>query len=408
MLFRKIAAPLLCILLSASAAFGQFSFQKTKTLFSFEPPKTLTYNTFPRFNRVEGIALNAVVTLRPKSVKDLSLRTEIGWGFKNEPSQRLFWDAGVEYDFFLPARLTLGARAFDEIFTNDDWSISRMENSLQALFAHRDYMDYVGREGVQVYLDYKLAEVHTVRIEYSDYDYNVLSTSPNTDWSLFSFATDRTFAPNPTPYPVSAFAPGREGMIQLAAEFDFRDNPLFPISGWLVDAVFQKTFRDFETNGLFLTVKYFRPTFANQRLKTKLLFGSRTGSTAFQHLLTVGGIGTMRGYGFKEFVGNRMLFGTVQYQFGGDVLQRLPLGFIPFWDTLTLGAFVDFGYAWMAQGSGEAGLLRFGDNFSITDLRSNFGFSLNIAEGLLSLETARRTDVSGADWNVFFRVLGKF
>ncbi len=408
MFLRKIAAVLLLVLFGATGAHGQFSFQKTKTLFSFEPQQTVTHSSSPRFNRIEGIALNYQLTFRPKKIKDLALRGEVGWGFKNEKSEKLFWDFGLEYDFFLPARLTFGARAFDEIFTNDDWAISRLENSLQALFAHRDYMDYVGREGMQVYLDYKLAEVHTLRIDFSSFDYTLLSQTPNTDWSLFSFAHDRSFALNPAAGPGVAFVPGKESLLQLAAEFDFRDNPIFPISGWLVNAVFQKTFDDFETNGIFLTVKYFRPTLGNQRLKSKLLFGSRTGSTAFQHLLGLGGIGTMRGYEFKEFIGNRLLYGTVQYQFGGDILQRLPFGFIPFWDTFTLGVFADLGYAWMATGSSEPGLFSFGDSFSFSDIRSNWGVSLVIAEGMLSLDMARRTDRSGADWNVFFRVLGKF
>ncbi|RMD93998.1 MAG: hypothetical protein D6814_14990, partial [Calditrichaeota bacterium] len=295
---------------------------------------------------------------------------------------------------------------FDEVFTQDKWIISPTENTLSTIFGHKDFMDYVGRRGWRAFIDYKWQQVHTLRFEVGRYKYDPLSVQPNTEWSLF--ARGKRYSPNPHGAPRFAFQRGYETSIRGLVALDFRDNPIFPLVGWYFEGVFEKTFDDFETTGLFLTLKRFQPTFGNQRLKARVLFGSRTGSFAFQHLMALGGIGSLRGYEEKEFVGNRLLYGTLQYNFGGDVLRKIPLDFIPFWEAITLGVFVDAGYAWFADANDpDKGLLSFGD-FSLEDIKSDVGFSLIITEGLLRFDFARRTDRSGADIQVFFRILNKF
>jgi hypothetical protein len=186
------------------------------------------------------------------------------------------------------------------------------------------------------------------------------------------------------------------------------DNPIFPIIGWYFEGIFEQTFRDFDVTSLFLTAKRFQPTLGNQRLLMKVLLGTRTGSFAYQHLMTLGGLGNMRGFENKEFIGNRLIYGTVQYNFGGDILQRIPLQFIPFWETVSMGAFWDFGYAWFADpDNADASLFSLGD-FALGDIRSDFGFSFMFSEGLVHLDVARRTDISDPNWRVLLRMLYKF
>lgn len=406
MLRNRSAAILAAVLFTFSPLYGQFSFEKTKDSFAYEQPKSLTFYTTSRFNRVEGLFLGLGVRLKPPQAEGLRLWGDVGYGFHNEKGERWKWTTGIRKDFYIPNRLSLGLRVFDEVFTQDAWIISEIENSTHAIFAHNDYMDYIARRGTIGYVDYKLMQLHILRLEIGRYDYDVLNVAPNSNWSLFN--RDERYAPNPHPYPNFAFSEGTETTVRLMAAFDFRDNPIFPIIGWYFEGIFEKTFDDFETVGLFLTAKRFQPTFGNQKLKAKLHFGTRSGSFAFQHLMGIGGLGSLRGYESKEFAGNRALFGTIQYNFGGDLLQKLPLQKIPFWETLSLGLFLDYGYAWVADPADvHAGLLSLGD-FSLSDIRSSAGFSLIFTEGLLRLDIAKRLDRSGDAWEVYFRILDRF
>jgi outer membrane protein assembly factor BamA len=198
----------------------------------------------------------------------------------------------------------------------------------------------------------------------------------------------------------------------LIAAFDWRDNPVFPNVGWQAEGYFERTGNDFETNGLFLTFKRYQPTLSDQKLLAKVMFGSRSGSFAYQHLMTLGGLSSLRGYREKEFVGNRLLFANVTYVIGqsafGGLLRSLPLNYLPFWETVSIGLFADAGYAWIADPlNQDAGLFDFGE-FELNDLRSDAGISLLMTDGLLRVDFARRTDRGRDSWRVLFRILDKF
>lgn len=385
---------------------SQFTFEKVRPRFAFQTENQRSFYSRTRYNRIEGLFLNLGLKVRPKGATSWTLYGDVGYGFKNEKDRRWKYNLGVEKEVISPSALTVGARYFYDLYSQDNWIINPTENTVAALFSHNDYMDYVDRRGGMLFVDYKWQQLHTFRMEIARYEYRPLSVFPNTEWSLFN--RDARFPLNPHPGTLLPFLPGDETAVRLMAALDYRDNPVFPLVGWYFEGILEKTFTDFETTGLFLTVKRFQPTFGNQKLRVRLLFGSRSGSLAFQHLMSLGGIGNLRSYDHKEFIGNRLLYGTLYYNFGGDILQRLPLDFIPFWETMTLGVFWDIGYAWIADPQDpDAGLFSFGD-FQLNDLKSDAGFSLVFTEGLMRLDFARRLDRSGAGWEVYFRILDKF
>lgn len=398
-----ISAAICCLAVPAEA---QFKFEKIKPNFGFEPVKQITYYSRSRFNRIEGVYLNFGAKVMPRRFHGVTVFADGGYGFKNDAGRRWRYRLELRKNFQLPNQFTLGLRYFDEVFSNDNWLISETENSLAAIFGHNDFMDFHGRKGGMVYADYKFKQVHTLRLEVARYEYEVMSVKPNTEWSLFARGKD--YPANPHFAPAFAFFPGSETTVRAMAALDFRDNPIFPLIGWYVEGILEQTFDDFETSGLFLTLKRFQPTWGSQRLKAKALFGTRSGSFAYQHMMTLGGLGSLRGFPHKQFVGNRLLFATLQYQFGGDILQRVPLDFIPFWEALSLGVFVDTGLAWLADpADAGAGLFDFGD-FSLSDFKTDFGLSLIFTEGLLRLDLARRTDIGDPAWELYFRLLDKF
>ncbi|KAA3659531.1 MAG: hypothetical protein DWQ10_08710 [Calditrichaeota bacterium] len=394
---------------------AQFNFERKNDSFAFEPPKKISYYSHPHFNRVEGLSLQAGLKFVPFQ-NDFTIHTELWYATSMDADEALQYQISFEKGFKIPNALFVGAHYFDKIASPDDWVNTDYENSLAGLFAHRDYRDWYRQNGGMVFFDLRLRETHTIRFEVNHVDFEILDVLPNADWSLFSWAHDRTFAPNSIRHPFLSFAEGSETAFRAMFALDNRDNPIFPMSGWMLETIFEKTTGDFETNGLFSTLKYFRTSFGNQRLQAKLMLGSRTDAWAAQHLMGLGGPGTLRGFEPKEFYGDRLLHGSVNYYFGGDVLQNLPLAFIPFWDTFSLGVFVDFGDAWLANGmaypgsantgKSSAGLLDF-DKFSSSNAHASPGLSLLIAEGLMRFDFAKRTEGDGG-WQVYFHLLGKF
>ncbi|KAA3620091.1 MAG: hypothetical protein DWQ05_05015 [Calditrichaeota bacterium] len=393
---------------------AQFQFERKNDSFTFEPPKKISYYSHPQFNRVEGLSIHAGSKIVPFK-NNITIKVDLWYGTSQKAEDAFRYQAGLEKEFKIPYSMSIGARYFDKTASPDNWVNTDYENSLAGLFAHRDYRDWFAHRGALAFVDLRLGETHTVRTEIKHVDYEILDVIPNADWSLFSYAHDREFAFNSLRHPFLTFAEGSETTFRLMGALDNRDNPVFPMSGWIVEGIFEKTIGDFETNGLFATMKYFRTMFGNQRLQSKFMIGSRTDAWAAQHLMGLGGPGSLRGFEPKEFIGDRLLHGSVNYYFGGDVLQNLPLGFIPFWDTFSLGLFVDFGDAWFANGllypaqnmSPNEGYNLFDfSEFSTKKVNSSPGISLLIAEGLMRIDFAKRTDVGG-DWRIYFHILSK-
>jgi len=416
-MLKKIFISLFLLFLLPQSAAAQFKLERIPNNFGYDLPKEFTLYTNAHFNRVEGPSPNLGVKFQPLPeaktgfAAGLAFYGDLGYGFKNEKKKRPRWNLGAQKDFPTPGRLTFGAEYFNKVETNDRWIVSEFENSLAGIFQREDFMDFYGRKGGRGFLDYQLAEVHTLRLDISRHRYESLRR--NTNWSLFG--GDKTYPLNPRVFQNRAYniGEGDELAVKLTGAFDWRDNPVFPNVGWLAEGYFERTGNDFKTNGLFLVIKRYQPTLSDQKLVAKFMFGSRTGSFAYQHLLTLGGLSSLRGYREKEFAGNRLLFANANYVIGqrafGGLLQKFPLvNKLPFWEMISLGVFAETGYAWFADSlDADRGLLDLG-HFDFKDLRSDVGFSLLVTEGILRVDFAKRTDRGHDDWRVTFRILDKF
>lgn len=397
---KGIATVVILLLFTAIPAQSQFSFEQTKDD-DLDLDKPVKFYWTPRHNRVEGLFANFGARVRPESVPGLQIYGDAGWGFWNQSGEKFRFNAGIRKDFFDFNRLSVGVDVFKKLDSEDDWIIGEVENSLSSFFFREGYKDYYGVHGFRFYADHRLAGRHTLRLEVERRSYE--SLQQNVDWSIFRGDVDLN--------PKNGFSTIEEGDelgIRLIAAFDWRDNPIFPLTGWFVQAIFEHTEEDFDTDGLFLTVKRYQQTMGNQRLLLRAMLGSRTGSLFEQHVLDLGGLGNLRAYDDKEFIGNRMFMFNANYMFGGDILQKIPLQNIPYlgalWTTLSLGAFLDTGKAYtVAQ---DKGVLD-GLDDAFDDLKTDFGLSLLVLDGVLRMDFAWRADsVPGKDdYRITFRLL---
>lgn len=382
--------------------FAQFSYERIENEMDFGY-KPLQFYWAPRYNRVEGVFLNAGARFRPRELDRLLLYGDAGWGFWNESGKQFRFNAGIRRDFFEFRRLSLGLDVFRKLGSEDDWLVDDVENSLAAILFREDFRDYYGVHGFRLYADHYFLEQHTLRFEVVRQTYDRLKR--NIDWSVFR----GTFDENPV-IQNPGIVEGDELAFRFIGVFDWRDNPVFPLTGWLLEAVYEHTEEDFKTDGLFLTAHRFLQTVGNQRIIFRGLLGSRHGSIAEQHLIDFGGIGTLRGFDDKEFSGNRVFMLSANYMFGGDILQQVPVQRIPvigsFWTMLSLGVFVDTGWSTLTDVSD--GVFEGFGSLKPDKFKTDVGLSLYVLEGVFRMDLAKRTDRSNDDWRLSFRVLQTF
>lgn len=389
--------------------YAQFAYQKIEDYTEFEFEKPVDFYTNPRYNRVEGVFLNFGLKLRPQSVSRLRIFGDAGWGFKNQSDKQFRYTVGIRKDFFELKRLSFGVEAFKKVESEDDWVISDIENSLAAFFLGEDFKDYYGTQGFKLYMDHRFLANHTLRFEVGRRTIDALKR--NTKWSVLG--DSESFEENPAKKDF-AILEGDEVGVTLIAAFDWRDNPIFPLSGWFLEGIYERTFGDFDiddqdTDGLFLNIKRFQQMFGNQRLLIRGMIGTRRGSLAEQYVMNLGGIGSLRGFDDREFTGNRMVMLNANYLFGGDLLQKIPLERIPviggFWTALSLGIFLDTGWAWVTNP--DNGLFDGFRQLTVDRLKTNIGLSFLVLDGLLRLDIAKRTERSKDDIRITFRLLEK-
>ena len=145
----------------------------------------------------------------------------------------------------------------------------------------------------------------------------------------------------------------------------------------------------------------------NQRMVFQTRYGYRdTDGFANQHLLDLGGIGTLRGFRYKEFKDrSNLLFGSWQYYFNGDLLQKLPLQKIPFYSGLGLIVFAEIGALWDNK---SKAILSPNQTIDHPEWKSDAGFSLSLTGDFVRVDFAKRLDRSKDTWTITFRVLPKW
>jgi len=397
MIYRK-SFPLLLILLLGFPLqlFPQFYVETEED--ELEEETNFELYTPTRYNRVEGLFIGIGAIFKPTIRSQLEFTGHIGYGLS---SGRVRYFIQVEKGLPELQRLRWGLSYFDATHYNERWIISELENTFAALLFREDFLDYFRLKGWNTFLVGRLSESVSFKFLYQSAHYYPMDK--RTDWSVLG--GHKKFRDNPS------VAEGLENKIQLSFTFDGLDNRLYPMKGWFLQGVLERCGGnlkgDFFGNGLFLTVHRFQQIFQNQRLHLKIRIGSRQNSLIPQHLMDFGGIGTLRAYRYKEFRDvNRLVLIQLAYYMNDYLLQKLPLQWIPFYDSLSLILFWEGGNGWLEPPPRD---LYRGFNWQrLRSLKSNLGISLSVSGDLLRIDFARRLDRSKDVWAVTFRVLPRW
>lgn len=349
------------------------------------------------YNRVEGFYLGNNLTFLYSRLPQTSLTLRGGYGFRSKE-----WRYALMFNHaFDPlSRTAITFTYFDETRTNDQWILPKAENVLSAILLKKDYRDYFRLRGVEAHFMHKYGENLSIAYEFGYRRYN--SMPKKAHWSLFK--KDKEFRQNP------AVTEDEEILLSWTINYSTLEDMYVETSNWQLGVVFERELYDFGFTGAHFLIQRTQISYGNQTLIAGLRGGYRDGTVSEQYLMDLGGIGSLRGYQFKEFTGNRRIFFESNYLFNGDLLQSIPLQAIPLYSSLESGVFFEAGLAWinskdrklLPTGGIPSGSLETGSR--LRDIKSDIGVSLFILNGAARIDFARRLDRKKDPWKITFRL----
>ncbi len=374
--------------------------------YSMVPAKSGRKSVILNYNRVQGLFLGIKI---PKKIsgkyKYINVHGFLGYGFKEKR-----WRYQLEIDrwFFNPRkyRFELGWKTYDLVDTHDDWLISPWENTLSAMLLHKDFQDYYRRKGYEFFVGQNIGRHLKARFGYRSDRYR--SVLKNTDWSLFY--GKRKFRENPL------IEPGRMRSLYGEIELDTRNDLDVPKKGFLVrisgESSNSKLRSDFSFNQYEFELRHYRRLSRFDRLDLRIKAATSEGTVPLQKLYQLGGISTLRGFGFKEvrggadqFGGDRMLLANLEYNISPEILD---FDFLFFGD-LRYIVFFDAGNVWQRnQVSGQDSWSAGFDHLKWNDLKSDFGLGITSWSGRFRLNIARRLDTGKKPLAITVRLIKPF
>jgi hypothetical protein len=357
-----------------------------------------------RYNRVEGVYLGLAADKKFywDGHRIISGYGSLGYGFS---THRWRGQLGLDRQFAAGASLfELGGEGHNLTDTKDDWIISQGENTAAAFFLREDYRDYFQRAGFSVHGAWYTKSTDLTTMINADYRYDEYeSLSKNTNWSLFK-----------NKYPFRENPQVNEGPMRstvLTGGISTVEERRRAVTGW--NAFAQVEFGKMDKGTMFagpteiaieknftraiVDVRRFQPLSKYDNLNVRVRFGSLKGGPIVQKSFELGGVNTLPAFYFKEFAGNRMMLGNVEYALNGRVFDD-----VDFWPgSLALIVFADAGNAQFVDT--KTAVTDGFQGFALANMKSDLGFALGWHDGTARLGFAWRTDTGGPPM-VFLRL----
>lgn len=337
-----------------------------------------------RYNRVEGFHIGTQLKLLEMNGGKISTTAFGGYGFSSKE-----FTYGTILNYY--SKYTLGFKAAlsysRNITTNDEKLMGWLENTVATFFAKKDFLDYFFTTGIRATALYRLTRKHEVSLKFHSIEYE--SIREKDVWSIYNLIdSKRKYNTNPS------VMEKRENRITIGYNFDSRINQFMLTDNFIFNISLEKSGgvlgENFEYYGLSVNIKKYKRTFGPQMLIIRGFLAVRDRNVSEQFLYDLGGIGTLRGFGHKEFTGNRVGMLNVDYLFNRAIIKLLPLRIIPFYTTMSLIAFIDAG--WTNHGSDPFSASR---SFDSNDIKTNIGIGYSGGRDMIRIDFAKRLDGEG-------------
>jgi outer membrane protein assembly factor BamA len=300
------------------------------------------------------------------------------------------YSLGFERPLFRPVPVYVGAELYDLTATDDQWQVSGVQASVEALLVRNSMRDYYRRHGVQLHSAVRPNPRLELQFAWRGEQHEPLRVE--SDFSIWN--GDEEFRPN------APVAQGQLNALVFGALFDsigFQDDSLAATyRQHLLDRPFGRTLgnpdpamrrpvwraqwntevsargglnSDFDFQRHIVAGRVVLPLSKYEEVRARALGGWSGGVLPPQRLFSLGGVGTVHAYGFKEAVGDGMMLFNVEYAVG--MLNGPHI--VPFFDA---------GRVWQPDGATSSWLNSVGFGLGLTrDLRVDFGYKLNDIPG---------------------------
>jgi len=379
--------------------YGKKKTYRTKYSYSFKPYFWNNENVFDdnflfRYNRVEGFffGFGAEKNFYWDGSRVVSGFGSFGYGFA---SHKWRLQLGLDRQFAASSTslFEIGAEVHSLTDTKDEWLMNLGENNLAALFFHEDFRDYFQREGFSAHSawytkDGDVSSMVDVRFLNDRY----ASLSNNAQWAVFG---GHVFRSNP------GVNIGTMKSVAFSAGISTVEKYRYRSEGWNAYARAEYGGKqlggDFDFNQAIVDVRRFQPLWEDNQINVRVRAGALEGAPIGQKIFELGGANTIPAFGFKEFVGNRLVLANLEYQLSGEVFDE-----IFFWpNSMNLIAFGDAG-AVTTVNKNWAVYEGF-NSIKSNQVKSDLGFALAWHDGDARLGFAWRTDKT-APVSIFFRL----
>jgi hypothetical protein len=384
---------------SSSKKYKRKNTLRTKYSYTFKPyfwntEYGINDNVLFRYNRVEGLFLGfgSEKIFYWDGSKVTSGYGSFGYGFA---SHKWRLQLGLDRQFAVSDGMLfeVGSEAHSLTDTKDEWIMNLSENNLAALFFREDFRDYFQREGFSIHTalytkDGDVTSMLDVRFLNDRY----VSMDNNARWAVFGGSVFRN---NPS---VNI---GTMKSVSVSAGVSTVEKYRYRSEGWNVIARGEYGGRelggDFGFTQAIIDIRRFQPVSDDDQINLRVRVGALEGTPVIQKSFELGGANTMPAYAFKEFTGNRMLLGNLEYRISGDIIDE-----ILFWpSSLNLIAFGDAGAVANVKTTWSA--YEGFSSIKSSQVKSDYGFALAWHDGDARLGFAWRTDKQESV-SIFFRL----
>ena len=258
------------------------------------------------YSRVDGLPLLFHAAIHEKD-------PEAGWtpnrkGIYRIAAHRWGWDLFLEYRRLWKFN-RIGAGYSSNTATNDRYRMGDFENSIAALLFKEDFRNYYEKRAFEAWLEFPFGEDITVGFEFETAENRGLPRMA--ELSLFGWGKE--FRVNP---PVEE---GRTNSVSLFLTFDTRDNEESPESGWLSTVSFEKAGDplggDFDFFRYEADVRKYNRLGYRGHLDFRFFFHSGSDPLPALRILSIGGVGGLRGYPDNISGGGRVLVGSTDFRY---------------------------------------------------------------------------------------------
>jgi hypothetical protein len=283
-----------------------------------------------RFNRVEGFTPLMNISVRDTKHELPKVDFNLGYGLA---LKRWNLDFGFKQNIGIGGPFYFGGKYYRGAYTADKWYFSETDNTLAGLLFKEDYHDFYMRKGGRLFAGREFWKNGFAQAEFTAQANSPLTKHTN----KAIFGGHKKFRENFSTVAMdSAALSGLKGnlkMLGLHLGWDSREKEPSYHRGQYFDLSLETAGDgslgnlggDFSYDIAELNLQHYQPVTPRQFVGFRLRGGLSNQTLPLDRRFFLGGVGSLRGYDFKEFQGNRYFLMNIDYywEFSEDFVVAL-------------------------------------------------------------------------------------